>query len=148
MKAILLLTFLASHVFGFEYAHEGIYQVLALPYLQRCEMRAENAGVSRPNEQILINNCLDTYHIRVARAIYQEYPEYARISGRDPENDEAQREMVKALRMYEDNVLTHPVTGERLSGAAAQKALQIELGRKLDIRNSMQNQPHLMLDQD
>lgn len=128
--------------------NETLVRNLARPFVEHCTARAEDANASRSNEQLLINNCLDTYHIRVARAVANEYPEYASISGRDPEDDDARHELAKALRMYEDNVLTHPVTGERLSGSEAQRQLEIELGRKLDIRKNMQNQPSLMIDED
>lgn len=148
LKYSIFLSVIFSGLFAHGYAHEGYYRILARPFVERCEARAERAGVSRPNEQILVNNCLDTYHIRVARANVAEYPEYARSSGRDPESDESHRELVQALRMYQGNVFTHPATGERFSGSAAQKQLEIELGRKLDLRKIMQNQPSLMSDED
>ncbi|MCC2679760.1 MAG: hypothetical protein K0R29_2336 [Pseudobdellovibrio sp.] len=148
MKYLISFLLIFTSVLAHGYAHEGLYKSLARPYVEHCKSRAEKAGVSRPNEQVIVNSCLDAIHIRVARAIANEYPEYARISGRDPESDVAQNDLVQALHMYEDNVVTDPVTGQRASGRAAQRFLEIELGRKIDQRNSMQNQPSLMTDED
>lgn len=144
---ITTLIFLASASAN-AYAHDGLYLSLARPYVEHCEARAENAGVSRPNQQILINHCLDDFHIRVSRAIDNEYADYAKASGRDPQSQAAHQDLIQSLHMYENDILTDPVTGHRLAGAAAGRQLAIELGRKLDQRNSMQNQPSLMLDED
>jgi len=148
MKELITGLMFLTSAYANAYAHDGLYLSLARPFVERCEARAENSGVSRPNQQVLINHCLDDLHIRFSRAIDNEYADYARASGRDPQNQDAHQDLVKALHMFESDVLTDLVTGQRLSGAAAGRQLAIELGRKIDQRNSMQNQPSLMLEED
>jgi hypothetical protein len=148
MKRIILILLSATSL-AHGYAHDELYKELAEPYSNHCEKRAERAGVSRPDEQILINNCLQDFVIKAARKIQREYPEFAKAQQRDAYMtkygaDEAQQGLRTALHMLENDRLKDPSTEEVMTGHRAQVRLEIELGRRLDQIKSMEDQPGLM----
>ena len=87
--------------------------------------------------------------IRASRAVLNEFAEYDRTAGlsqgmMEYSHNQARQDLISALHMLEDDIFTDPVTSERLTGHEAQIHLEIELGRRLDQLNSMQNQPQLI----
>jgi hypothetical protein len=153
MKLLIITAFIGISSLAQAYVHDGLYKTLGEPYANHCESKFSNSGVSRSDEQILINHCLQDFVIQASRKIQKMYPEFAKVSGRDQNMTksgaaEAQAGLREALHMYDDDIFRDPLTEEVSVGHKAAIRLQIELGRRLDQIKIMEDQPGLMNDED